>query len=67
MTISSTAGGSGGGAASAPVTGAVAAEEAPFVPLLVLSAMTVAFAHGANDLANSIGVRLIDCDWLDEL
>ena len=32
-----------------------AAEEAPFVPLLILSALTVAFAHGANDLGNSIG------------
>ena len=30
-------------------------EEQPFVPLLVLSALTVAFAHGANDLGNSIG------------
>ena len=29
--------------------------EAPFVPLLILSALTVAFAHGANDLGNSIG------------
>ena len=32
-----------------------AAEERPFVPLLVISALTVAFAHGANDLGNSIG------------
>ena len=31
------------------------AEEQPFVPLLVLSALTVSFAHGANDLGNSIG------------
>jgi PiT family inorganic phosphate transporter len=31
------------------------AVEEPFVPLLVLSALTVAFAHGANDLGNSIG------------
>jgi len=30
-------------------------EERPFVPLLVLSALTVSFAHGANDLGNSIG------------
>ena len=30
-------------------------EEKPFVPLLVLSALTVSFAHGANDLGNSIG------------
>ena len=29
--------------------------EQPFVPLLILSAMTVAFAHGGNDLGNSIG------------
>ena len=29
--------------------------EAPFVPLLILSALTVAFAHGANDVGNSIG------------
>ena len=32
-----------------------AGEERPFVALLVLSALTVAFAHGANDLGNSIG------------
>ena len=29
--------------------------ERPFTPLLILSAMTVAFAHGGNDLGNSIG------------
>ena len=29
--------------------------EAPFTPLLILSALTVAFAHGGNDLGNSIG------------
>jgi len=29
--------------------------EKPFVPLLILSAITVAFAHGGNDLGNSIG------------
>ena len=29
--------------------------EKPFVPLLILSAMTVAFAHGGNDVGNSIG------------
>ena len=32
-----------------------AGAEQPFVPLLILSAMTVAFAHGGNDLGNSIG------------
>ncbi len=31
------------------------AAEAPFVPLLILSALTVAFAHGGNDVGNSIG------------
>ena len=54
---------SDGDTAGAPVaTGASAGgemqhpiEEQPFVPLLVLSALTVAFAHGANDLGNSIG------------
>ena len=54
---------SDGDTAGAPIaTGASAGgemqhpiEEQPFVPLLVLSALTVAFAHGANDLGNSIG------------
>lgn len=31
----------------------LAEEEAPFVKLLVLSALTLAFAHGGNDVANS--------------
>jgi len=31
----------------------LAEEEAPFVSLLVLSALTLAFAHGGNDVANS--------------
>ena len=29
--------------------------EKPFVPLLILSALTVAFAHGANDVGNAVG------------
>ena len=39
----------------AAVVAATAPVEAPFVPLLIGSALTVAFAHGANDLGNSIG------------
>lgn len=34
---------------------AIGEAEKPFVPLLILSAMTVAFAHGGNDVGNSIG------------
>ena len=30
--------------------------EKPFVPLLVLSALTVAFAHGANDVRTTRGL-----------
>ena len=44
----------------------VAEEERPFVPLLILSAMTVAFAHGGNDLGNSIGplaALLVALSW----
>jgi len=29
--------------------------EGPFVPLLIISALTVAFAHGANDVGNAVG------------
>ena len=29
--------------------------ELPFVPLLVVSALSVAFAHGGNDVANAVG------------
>jgi len=29
--------------------------EKPFVPLLIISALTVAFAHGANDVGNAVG------------
>jgi len=29
--------------------------EKPFIPLLILSALTVAFAHGANDVGNAVG------------
>ena len=29
--------------------------EKPFVPLLILSALIVAFAHGANDVGNAVG------------
>lgn len=31
------------------------AEERPFVPLLIVSAMAVSIAHGGNDVGNSIG------------
>ena len=31
------------------------AAEKPFVPLLILSAFTVAFAHGGNDVGNAVG------------
>ena len=31
------------------------AAEQPFVPLLVLSALSVAFAHGGNDVGNAVG------------
>ncbi len=49
-------GGSGGsGGAEGEGDGQFAAEERPFIPLLILSALTVAFAHGGNDLGNSIG------------
>ena len=29
--------------------------ELPFVPLLIVSALSVAFAHGGNDVANAVG------------
>jgi phosphate/sulfate permease len=29
--------------------------EAPFVPLLIVSALSVAFAHGGNDVGNAVG------------
>ena len=45
----------GGASAEGDGPPEVAEEERPFVPLLILSAMTVAFAHGGNDLGNSIG------------
>lgn len=34
---------------------ALEAAEKTFVPLLILSAISVAFAHGANDLGNAVG------------
>lgn len=52
---SATADGETVAAPSGEVDSAQPMEEQPFVPLLVLSALTVAFAHGANDLGNSIG------------
>ena len=62
--VAAKGGESGGGGSAGGMEGAGApggaepsspAEERPFVPLLVLSALTVSFAHGANDLGNSIG------------
>ena len=48
-------GGGGGSGGSSGGDAPHASEEEPFVPLLILSALTVAFAHGGNDLGNSIG------------
>ena len=40
--------------------------EKPFVPLLVLSALVVAFAHGGNDVGNAIGPLAVIVEAVDK-
>lgn len=46
-------------------TAALAAAEKSFVPLLVMSALTVAFAHGGNDVGNAVGPLAALVDVVD--
>jgi phosphate/sulfate permease len=40
--------------------------EKPFVPLLVLSALVVAFAHGGNDVGNAVGPLAVIVEAVDQ-
>lgn len=56
--------GRSGGAAAEGLAPRFDEVEQPFVPLLVVAGMTVAFAHGGNDVGNSVGpLAVIGSVW----